>query len=92
MPEHIEDAEVEPDPEEIEAAMDESTMEEKPAELLHTTEKLTEWDQPPTRTGGAAPKVQPDDENTVGQQLVNEGVEEADRDQRIAAADPDMEP
>jgi hypothetical protein len=94
MPEHISPAEMEPevDPADLEAATDESTMEEGPAELLQSTEKLTEWDQPPGRAGTEVPKVKPDDESTVGQQLVKEGLEEADRDQRIAAADPDFEP
>ncbi len=93
-PEHVDPAEIEPgaDPEELEAATDESTMEEGPAELLHTTEKLTEWDAPATERGIAVPTEPPDDESTVSQQLVKEGLEEADRDQRIAAADPDFEP
>jgi hypothetical protein len=93
-PEPADPVEEEPgaDPMELEAATDESTDEQGPAELLHTTEKLTEWDEPPTAKGTAAPTVGPDDEATLGQQLVKEGVEEADRDQRIAAADPDFEP
>jgi len=93
MPKHAEDAELEPgaDPIELEAATDESALEEGPAELLHA-EKLTEWDQPPGSSGGPAPTVQPDDEAGLDEELVNEGVEEADRDQRIAAADPDFEP
>jgi hypothetical protein len=93
-PEHADPAETEAgaDPEELEAATDESTAEEGPAELLHTTEKLTEWDAPPSERGVSAPTVPADDEATVGQQLVKEGLEEADRDQRIAAADPDFEP
>ena len=42
--------------------------------------------------GEAVPKVLPEDENAVAEELVEEGVEEADRDQRIASADPDFEP
>jgi hypothetical protein len=37
------------------------------------------------------PRVLPEDENAVGEELVEDGVESADRDQRLAAADPDYE-
>jgi hypothetical protein len=82
----------EQDPRELETAVDE-TIERKPApELPMAARDLTEWDQPPGQAGVPAPKVSPDDEASTGQQLVEEGLEEADRDQRIAAADPDYEP
>jgi hypothetical protein len=81
------------DPEEIDAAAQEQVdpgVEPEP-EISPRTQNLTEWDAPPGSAGRTAPKVRPDDENAVGQELVQDGVESADRDQRLAAADPDYE-
>jgi hypothetical protein len=60
-------------------------------EVNEETAKLTEWDQPPNATGAAVPKVPPEDESPVTEILTQEGVEEAERERRIAAADPDYE-
>lgn len=63
-----------------------------PPELNKLTKELTEWDEPPAATGTAAHKVLPEDEVSIAEQLVYEGTDEADRDLRLAAADPDSEP
>jgi hypothetical protein len=62
------------------------------AELSEQTKELTAWDEPPSATGMAAPKVLPEDEVSITEQLVHEGTDEADRERRVAAADPDFEP
>lgn len=80
------------DPRELEMAIDETTERKSAPELPMAAENLTAWDEPPGQTGTPSPKTPPDDEASAGQQLVEEGLEEADRDQRIAAADPDYEP
>ena len=40
----------------------------------------------------AWPRHLSEDEATIDEELTEEGIDEADRDQRIAAADPDFEP
>lgn len=79
-------------PEEIAAASDETPTDTTAPELDSRTKELTEWDTPPDAAGGAAPKVQPEDEVSIAEQLVYEGTDEADRTSRQAAADPDFEP
>jgi hypothetical protein len=81
--------------EEIADAADETPTDVTPPELEARTKQLTEWDDVPTAHGTAAPKVSPDDdddENTVAAKLVYEGTDEAERDRRLAAEDPDFEP
>jgi hypothetical protein len=80
------------DPAEIDAAGERLSNIPAAPEVPPKLEQLTEWDQPVDATGEAAPKIIPEDENTVAEELVDEGVEEADRDQRLASADPDFEP
>jgi hypothetical protein len=81
--------------EEIADAADETPTDVTPPELDARTKELTEWDDAPASHGTAAPKVTPDDdddENTVAAKLVYEGTDEAERDRRLAAEDPDFEP
>jgi hypothetical protein len=80
------------DPAEIEAAADETPTDVNPPELNPQTKNLTAWDEAPTSAGTAAPRVVPDDETSIAEQVVYEGTDEADRDRRLAAADPDFEP
>jgi hypothetical protein len=80
------------EPEELEAAADETPTDTTPPELDERTKDLTAWDEAPTSAGTAAPKVVPEDEAAVEEQLVDEGVDEAERERRMAAADPDFEP
>lgn len=80
------------DPAEIEAAADETPTDVTPPELDPRTENLTAWDEPPTSAGTAAPRVLPEDETSIAEKLVYEGTDEAERDRRLAAADPDFKP
>jgi len=90
------DEDLEQNAEEIaDAAADESPTDVTPPEVDARTEEITEWDDAPAAHGKAAPKVMPsddDDEDTIAAKLVYEGTDEADRERRIAAADPDFEP
>jgi len=61
-------------------------------ELNAETKELTAWDEPVGASGKAAPKVLPEDEASIAERLVYEGTDEAERERRIAAADPDFEP
>jgi hypothetical protein len=79
-------------PEDLEVAADETPTDVTAPELNPETKGLVEWDTPPDATGHAAPKVAPEDETSIAEQLVYEGTDEADRDRRIAATDPDFEP
>jgi hypothetical protein len=77
--------------EEAVLASEELKTPELPPEVVPGTEELVAWDEHPNVDGSAAPKVTPEDENNV-EDLVLGGVDEADREQRIAATDPDYEP
>jgi hypothetical protein len=80
------------DPEEIVESAQEQPPDMIPPEVDPATAALTEWDAPPSATGRAAPKVLPEDDVPAAEVLIDEGLDEADREQRIAAADPDFEP
>ena len=86
------DADDEVDPEEIQAAADETPTDVTPPELNEQTKNLTVWDEPPGASGSEAPRALPEDEVSIAEQLVYEGTDEADRERRMAAADPDFEP
>lgn len=83
------------DPKGAEEAAEETTdigVEPAP-ETAPATENLTTWDEPAGSTGSATPRYTLDaDENQVGAELVEGGVESADRDSRLAGSDPDVEP
>lgn len=49
-------------------------------------EQVTVWDEPPTQTGHLISPVPLDDENAIAEQLVEDGLEEADHDIRVVAA------
>lgn len=50
-------------------------------------ENLTAWDTPLSAAGGQAPERELDDEANLGAKLVEEGIEEADHDRRVAASE-----
>jgi hypothetical protein len=79
------------DAEEIEAAVEEDATPENAPEVDSKTENLTKWDEP-AAASGAVPNTPLDDEAALDEELTEEGIDEADRDQRIASADPDFEP
>lgn len=80
----------ETDPQTIQDAVDETAASDIPPEADAQTAELTAWDEVPSHPG--APKVELEDEVPAAEVLVEEGLEEAERDRRIAAADPDFEP
>ena len=42
-----------------------------------------DWEMPLVSTGEKAPTVRPEDDQSIPQELIQEGVEEADHDQRV---------
>jgi hypothetical protein len=48
-------------------------------------EQITEWDTPPSGSGKAAPQVLPEDEANIAEELVEEGIDEADHATRVEA-------
>jgi len=93
-PSRDEDDEREEIAEETADAADETPTDVTAPEVNAQTKELTEWDDAPSAHGSAAPKVagEDDDEDSIAARLVYEGTDEADREQRMAAADPDFEP
>ncbi|MGI8601732.1 MAG: hypothetical protein ACR2OZ_01900 [Verrucomicrobiales bacterium] len=49
-------------------------------------EEITAWDEPVSQTGEWVPKTGPASEANAAELLVREGVQEADHEQRLAAA------
>ena len=78
------------DPSEMLDASEEISSGDTPPEIVPGVEELTEWDTPIGSAGAAAPRVTPEGDVPPAEILVQDGVEEADREQRIAAADPDL--
>ncbi len=56
-------------------------------EAAPEVESVTEWDESPSASGIQAPKVTPEDEAGVPEILVEEGIEEADHESRLSAAE-----
>ena len=57
------------------------------SEKLPTREEPgRDWQMPLVSTGEKAPTVRPEDDENIVQKLVEEGIEEADHDQRLSAA------
>jgi hypothetical protein len=52
-------------------------------------EEVTEWDAAPSTSGAKAPEVKPDDESTVEEEFVEEGLDEAERDLRASVDEED---
>jgi hypothetical protein len=50
-------------------------------------EEIATWDEPAEQRGGEVKPFQLDDETSVAQQLVEDGLEEADHSRRVAAAE-----
>lgn len=49
------------------------------------TEDLVTWDEPVEASGYRAPRLMADDDATIGETLIEEGLEEADHNQRVSA-------
>ena len=79
--------------EELAEAADETPTDVTAPETDDRTKDLTEWDDAPVAHGTAAPKrIEEDEDDSLGAQLVYDGTDEAERERRMAAADPDFEP
>ncbi|MHA3772745.1 hypothetical protein ACXR0O_14520 [Verrucomicrobiota bacterium sgz303538] len=50
-------------------------------------EKVVTWDEAPEESGSRAPQVLPEDEANIAETLVQEGLEEAEHDQRLSSAE-----
>jgi hypothetical protein len=92
LPKTIPNDDDDSDPRDLENAADKEPTKITAPELSEQTKDLVAWDEPPDATGHEVPAVKPEDETSIAEQLINEGTDEADRDRRIAAADPDFEP
>lgn len=51
----------------------------------------SEWGVPPNSTGESAVRITLEDEDSPAEQLFQEGLDEADHDQRVAAASQELE-
>jgi hypothetical protein len=58
-----------------------------PEEVDQEVENVVAWDQAPEDTGVEGVQVLPEDEANIAETLVREGLEEADHDQRLSAAE-----
>jgi len=92
LPKKIPNDDDDSDPRDLENAADEEPTKIIAPELSEQTKELIAWDEPPEATGHEVPTVKPEDETSIAEQLINEGTDEADRERRIAAEDPDFEP
>ncbi len=59
-------------------------------EVPPEVESVTEWDESPSSVGTHFEAILPEDEAADDEILVNEGMEEADHEQRLSAADEDL--
>lgn len=77
------------DPEELDEAVNDAGEGIHAPEVNPVTEELTEWDNPVDSSGHPVVRIEPEDEDEVLEHLVEDGVDVADSEQRIAAADRD---
>ena len=67
-------------------AREELTGSTSASEKLPTREEPgRDWQMPLVSTGEKAPTVRPEDDENIPEKLVQEGVEEADHDQRLSS-------
>ena len=50
-------------------------------------EILTAWDDPIDQEGHRAERALPEDESSIGERLIRDGIDEADHDRRVSAAE-----
>ena len=58
-----------------------------PEAVVPAIEELTAWDDPVDQEGHRTERAPLDDESSVAERLVQDGLAEADHDRRVAAAD-----
>ncbi|MDP1589308.1 MAG: hypothetical protein Q8M07_16275 [Prosthecobacter sp.] len=61
-------------------------------EIDATLEQTTLWEDPPPQTGHLVATPPLEDENNIAEQLVEDGLEEADHDSRVAAEEQHIHP
>ena len=61
-------------------------------EVSSRTAEITVWDESPADVGWRVQERPMDSQVTISEQLVSEGNEQADREQRIAAGDAEVAP
>ena len=66
-------------------------IEPQSPEATPPVEEIVMWDEAPGSFGTHAPQVHPDDDAQIGEVLIEEGVDEADHDSRLAAAEEEPE-
>jgi hypothetical protein len=69
------------------AALERSSEPGSPPEVDTRTDSLVAWDEAPESSGGRVESFAIPDEANVAERLVEEGVEEADHSQRLAASE-----
>ncbi|HEY2615131.1 MAG TPA: hypothetical protein VGI42_05440 [Chthoniobacterales bacterium] len=62
-----------------------------PEETRENAELTEEWSVVPSTTGERAPRAGVDDDETLGEKLVSDGLEEAAHDQMLAARKEELE-
>ena len=62
-----------------------------PNDSTFVVEKLVGWDEPIGSEGSHGHENQPDDEQSVAEQLIEQGMQEADHDSRVAATEDEDE-
>lgn len=75
----------------MDLAVDDSLTDVTPPELNAATKDVVEWDDAPSSHGHMTTRPYNEEEDSIGAMLVYEGTDEADRERRMAAADPDFE-
>ena len=60
-----------------------------PEEVEDDMESIVSWDEAPESTGVHAGEVLPEDEANIAETLIQEGMEEAEHDQRLSAVEGD---
>jgi hypothetical protein len=58
-----------------------------PEAVIPAIDELTAWDDPVGQEGHRAARVPFEDESTVAERLIQDGIEQADHDRRVSAAD-----
>lgn len=58
-----------------------------PEAVNKDVENVVAWDEAPEDSGARAPQILPEDEANIAETLVQEGLEEAEHDQRLSAAE-----
>ena len=91
LPKKIPNDDDDSDRRDLEIAADEEPDENRELPSCRSKRKSwSGWDEPPEATGHEATTVHRKDETSIAEELINEGTDEADRERRIAAEDPDL--